>query len=152
MSIEDEKTIIHVMEGIIDGSVTCNLPGTLEVGQTVHISHVEGQVETSTAPEVLSQEDNILLGPEEGAGKSSPQEDIIVQPDFRSPVLTLTSCPEGPLIHDSDINNLKTLLKRDPTPWVRLVGGSGYRMYTPLLEDFPQLYSLVKKCMSSKIH
>jgi hypothetical protein len=100
----------------------CNLPGTLEVGRTVHVSHVGGKVETNTAPEVLSQEDNILLGPEVGAGKSSPQEDIIVQPDFRPPVLTLTSCPEGPLIHDSDIDNLKNLLERDPTPWVGLFG------------------------------
>ena len=133
----------------------CNLPGTLEVGRTVHVSHVGGKVETNTAPEVLSQEDNILLGPEVGAGKSSPQEDIIVQPDFRPPVLTLTSCPEGPLIHDNDIDNLKNLLERDPTPWVGLVGGtvrnSSYRLYTPSLEDFPELYGLVKKCMSRYI-
>lgn len=42
---------------------------------------------------------------------------------------------------------MKTLLERDPTPWAGLVGGSGYQMYTPSLEDFPQLYGLVKKCM-----
>ena len=79
---------------------------------------------------------------------------VQVVPDNRVPICIFSPPPETPWMVDKDVEELK-LMFENPLLWDGLVGGTtkstSRRMYTRYLEEFPEMYGMVEKCMAKYI-
>jgi hypothetical protein len=114
------------------------------------LSATPSDVEAMAATVDGNQEGTVSRG---GMVMHNPNTGTFVQADDRIPVHIFSESPEVPWIQPQDIIDLKGLFKKhDKNLFNTIVGGFArgqrVRLYTPDLKKFPEVYALVKKCIS----